>query len=117
MKYRALVATGKGGSKMGGRGSAGGKGAGGGFAALAQSTKGRWDYRENDQKIEQLKNALSRARSVSKINSVARAARALDKIITAEINRIEQGYVKDGDLTALMAQRRKVRMLMRKAII
>ena len=102
---------------MGGRGSAGGKGVSVGFSALAQSTKGRWDYRGNDQRIEKLENALSGARSVSKINSVAQSARALDKNITAEINRIEQGYVKDGDLTALMAQRRKVRMLMRKARI
>ena len=102
---------------MGGRGSAGGKGAGVGFSALAQSTKGRWDYRGNDQRIEKLGNALSGAMSVSKINSVAQAARALDKNITAEINRIKQGYVKDGDLTALMSQRRKVRTLMRKARI
>lgn len=93
------------------------KGAGGDFLAFAQSTKGRWDYRGNNKRIEQLENALSGARSVSRINSVAQAARALDKTITAEINRIEQGYVKDGDLTALMAQRRKVRTLMRKARI
>ena len=102
---------------MGGRGGTSGVSAGGGFSALAQSTRGRWDYRGNDQRIEELENALSSARSVSKINSVALAARALDKNITAEIDRIEQGYVKDGDLTALMAQRRKVRMLMRKARI
>ena len=102
---------------MGGRGGSSGISAGGGFSTLAQSTRGRWDYRGNDQRIEKLSNALSGARSVSKINSVAQAARALDKNITAEINRIEQGYVKDGDLTALMAQRRKVRALMRKARI
>ena len=102
---------------MGGRGGSSGISAGGGFSALAQSTRGRWDYRENDQRIEKLNNDLSGARSVSKINSVAIAARALDKNITAEINRIEQGYEKDGDLTALMSQRRKVRMLMRKARI
>ena len=102
---------------MGGRGGSSGISAGGGFSALAQSTSGRWDYRGNDQRIEKLENALSGARSVSKINSVAQQARALDKNITAEINRIEQGYVKDGDLTALMAQRRKVRALMRKSRI
>ena len=102
---------------MGGRGGSSGISAGGGFSALAQSTRGRWDYRGNDQRIEKLENALRGSRSVSKINSVAQHARALDKNITAEINRIEQGYVKDGDLTALMAQRRKVRMLMRKAKI
>ena len=102
---------------MGGRGGSSGISAGGGFSALAQSTRGRWDYRENDQRIEKLNNALSGARSVSKINSVALAAMALDKNITAEINRIEQGYEKDGDLTALMSQRRKVRTLMRKARI
>ncbi len=102
---------------MGGRGGSSGISAGGGFSALAQSTRGRWDYRGNDQRIEKLENALSGARSVSKINSVAQQARALDRNITAEINRIEQGFVKDGDLTALMAQRRKVRALMRKARI
>ena len=102
---------------MGGRGGSSGISAGGGFSALAQSTRGRWDYRGNDQRIEKLENALSGARAVSKINSVAQAARALDKNITAEINRIEQGLVKDGDLTALMAQRRKVRMIMRKSRI
>ena len=102
---------------MGGRGSAGGKGASGGFSNLAQSTKGKWDYRGNDQRIEKLENALSGARSVSKINSVAQSARALDKNITAEINKIEQGFIKDGDLTKLMAQRRKVRTLMRKTRI
>ena len=102
---------------MGGRGGSSGISAGGGFSALAQSTKGSWDYRGNNQRIGRLESALSGANSVSKINSVARAARTLDKNITAEINRIQQGFVKDGDLNALMAQRRKVRMLMRKAKI
>lgn len=102
---------------MGGRGGSSGISAGGGFSALAQSTRGRWDYRGNSERIDRLESALNNSRSVSKVNAVAKQLNSLDKNITAEINRIEQGHVKDGDLTALMTQRRKVRALMRKARI
>lgn len=102
---------------MGGRGGSSGISAGGGFSALAQSTKGRWDYRGNSERIDRLESALNNARSVSKVNAVANQLNSLDKNITAEINRIQQGYVTDGDITALMAQRRRIRQLKSKARI
>ena len=89
------------------------KSGGGGSAGDLDANK--WDYRGNDQKIEQLENALKNARSVTKINAVAKSARTLDKLITDEIERIEKGYVTDGSLTTLMTQRRKIRQLINKA--
>ena len=52
----------------------------------------------------------------NKINSVAKSLRALDKNITSEINRVISGK-EEGSLSALMAQRRKVRQLMSKSKI
>lgn len=94
----------------------GGRGGSSGVVAVAKRTRGNWDYKGNDQRISQLSSALSGARSESKINSVARSLRALDKNITAEINRVMSGK-EDGSLSALMAQRRKVRKLMLKSKI
>lgn len=94
---------------MGGRG--GTSGLYGGFSGGSN----KWDYRGNDQRISQLSNALSGARSASKINAVAQSLRVLDKNITAEIGRVQSGAEKDGSLSALLTQRRKVRQLMQKA--
>ena len=94
----------------------GGRGGKSGVVAVAKMTSGNWDYKGNDQRISQLSNALAGARSVSKINSVARSLMALDKNITAEINRVTSGN-DDGSMSALMTQRRKVRQLMLKAKI
>lgn len=94
----------------------GGRGGQSGIVTVAKRTSGNWDYKGNDQRISQLSNALAGARSVSKINSVARSLRALDKNITEEINRVTSGN-EDGSLSALMTQRRKVRQLMLKAKI
>lgn len=93
----------------------GGRGGQSGIVAVANRTRGKWDYRGNDQRISQLSSALTNARSTSKINSVAMALRTLDKNITAEIDRVVSGEEKDGSLSVLMAQRRKVRQLMSKA--
>lgn len=94
----------------------GGRGGQSGIVAVAKRTNGNWDYKGNDQRISQLSNALAGARSASKINSVARSLRTLDKNITAEINRVTSGN-EDGSLSALMTQRRKVRQLMLKSKI
>lgn len=94
----------------------GGRGGQSGIVTVTKRTSGNWDYKGNDQRISQLSNALAGARSVSKINSVARSLRTLDKNITAEINRVMSGN-EDGSLSALMTQRRKVRQLMLKAKI
>lgn len=94
----------------------GGRGGKSGIVSVAKRTSGNWDYKGNDQRISQLSNALAGARSVSKINSVARSLRELDKNITAEVNRVMSGN-EDGSLSALMTQRRKVRQLMLKAKI
>lgn len=92
----------------------GGRGGSSGIVAVAKRTRGNWDYKGNDQQISQLSNALSGARSASKINTVAKSLRALDKNITSEINRVMSGK-EEGSLSALMSQRRKVRQLMSKA--
>lgn len=94
----------------------GGRGGQSGIVTVTKRTSGNWDYKGNDQRISQLSNALAGARSVSKINSVARSLRELDKNITAEVNRVMSGN-EDGSLSALMTQRRKVRQLMLKAKI
>ena len=94
----------------------GGRGGASGVVAVANRTRGNWDYKGNDQRISQLSSALSGARSASKINSVAKSLRALDKNITSEIDRVMSGK-EGGSLSALMAQRRKVRQLMPKAKI
>ncbi len=95
----------------------GGRGGSSGIVAVANRTRGEWDYKGNDKRISQLSGALSKARSVSRVNSVARALRALEKNITAEINRVMSGAEKEGSLSALMAQRRKVRQLLLNAKI
>lgn len=75
----------------------------------------KWHYPENDKRIAQLSSGLANARSASKINAVAKAARNLDRILTAEINRVQSGVEPHGDLNALITQRRKVRQLMQRA--
>ena len=92
----------------------GGRGGSSGFMAAVNKTRNGWDYRGNDQRISQLSKALSNAQSASKVVSVAKSLRALDKNITSEINRVMSGK-EEGSLSALMTQRRKVRQLMSKA--
>ena len=77
----------------------------------------KWNYPGYGKKIDQLERGFNSARSVSKINSVAKGLRETDKQISAEIDRIRQGYVEDGNLDALMTYRRKVRQLMQKVKI
>lgn len=81
-------------------------------AALNNSLK-KWSYPGNDQRIEKLQAAYRSANSPTRIQSIAKDARALDKTISAEINRISRGYERDGSIEALMSQRRKIRVLIR----
>ena len=83
-----------------------------------KSTEGeKWNYPGYGERIDQLERAFDSARSVSKINSVAKGLREAGKQISEEIDRIRQGYEADGNLNALTTYRRKVRQLMQKVKI
>lgn len=77
----------------------------------------KWQYIGIDQRIKALEDALIGAKSVNKINAIAKSIRAQENIVLSEIKDIESGVNTDGDLNSLKTQLRKLRMLKNKAII
>lgn len=99
---------------MGGRGA----GIGSRNKNTAEAQQNSWDYPGIKQRIDRLEKTLENSRSVNTINSVARAARATDEQITRTINDAENGREDvPVNMNALMAYRRRVRQLIRKAKI
>lgn len=77
-----------------------------------------WNYPEISENVDKLETSLNRARSATKIQAIARALKAQDTRITAEIERLRNGTADViGSENALLSQRRRVRQLMRKAKI
>lgn len=77
-----------------------------------------WKYPEVTENVTRLEKSLNNARSVNKINAVAKALRQQDDRITAEIERLHNGTADvKGSEKALLTERRRVRQLMRKARI
>lgn len=75
-----------------------------------------WDYPGIKDRVDKLEDALSKARSTSKINSIARAARASDELIGQEIERLHNGTADiKGNENALLTQRRRIRNIIRRA--
>ena len=77
-----------------------------------------WDYPEIKERIDELELAYKRARSVNKINAIAKSLRAQDKYISDEIDRQTTGNESvKGDMATLLTQRRRVRQLIKQAVI
>lgn len=82
------------------------------------SGSSKWQYNGIKEKVDQLEEGLKRSRNANKINSVAKALREQDKIISQEMDRIENGTSDvPGDKNSLLTLRRRVRQLMKKAVI
>lgn len=81
-------------------------------------TNGGWTYEGAKEHIDKLEKSLGKAASVNKINAIAKALREQDDFISKELTRIERGETDvPGDRSSLMTLRRRVRQLMRKAVI
>ena len=83
--------------------------------SMVDNEKG-WQYPEFSQKYEQLSSALDKTNSLNRISSIIKAAQDQDKLITQEIERLNNGTADVmGSENALLSNRRKMRLLIRKA--
>ena len=106
---------------MGGRGASSGKGKGkivqftGKSKSMVDNEKG-WEYPEFSQTYEKLSSALDKTNSLNRIASIIKAAQDQDKLITKEIERLQNGTADViGNENALLSNRRKMRTLIMKA--
>lgn len=74
----------------------------------------KWDYRGFVQETDLLEKAVNEANTRKKVETVFKGLRDHDKNITAELNRIASGVKDAGDEKALMTERRRTRLLIRK---
>ena len=74
----------------------------------------KWDYRGFAQRTDSLEKAVNEANTRKKVEAAFKGLRDHDKNITAELNRIASGVENAGDERALMAERRRTRLLLRK---
>ena len=82
------------------------------------SGSSKWQYNGIKEKVDQLEEGLKRSRSANKVMSVATALRKQDDLISKEIERLENGTEDvPGDKNSLLTLRRRVRQLMKKAVI
>lgn len=74
----------------------------------------KWDYRGFVQRTDSLEKAVNEANTRKKVQTVFKGLRDHDKNITAELDRIASGVKDAGDEKALMTERRRTRLLIRK---
>ena len=74
----------------------------------------KWDYRGFVQRTDSLEKAVNEANTRKKVETVFKGLRDHDKNITAELDRIASGVKDAGDEKALMTERRRTRLLIRK---
>ena len=91
-----------------GRGS--GSGANNNILQFPQKRNGGWDAPGNTKRLDDLETALKNARSEKTVSRVYAELKSFDRSITAQIN----NPGKYDDVTALQAQRRRGRQLMRR---
>lgn len=74
----------------------------------------KWDYRGFTQRTDSLERAVNEANTRRKVEAAFKGLRDHDQNITAELNRIASGAKDAGDEKALMTERRRIRLLLRK---
>lgn len=74
----------------------------------------KWDYRGFAQRTDSLERAVNEANTRRKVEAAFKGLRDHDQNITAELNRIASGAKDAGDEKALMIERRRTRLLLRK---
>lgn len=83
--------------------------------SMVDNKKG-WEYPGFSQKYEQLSSALDKTNSLNRISIIIKAAQDQDKLITQEIERLHNGTADVmGSENILLSNRRKMRLLIRKA--
>lgn len=70
-----------------------------------------WDYRGTVQAVDAIEKSAKEIKSHQQAAEIHKALNNQEKLIRNEISRIEQGYVRDGNVKVLNSQLRRVRQL------
>lgn len=98
----------------------GGRGASSGVSNIVQFPRtksgGNWHYPGVTERADRLVKAAQSAKTDRQVQAVYKGVQDFETSVQSEISAIQRGDVKDGDMRALMAQRRRVRLEKKKLL-
>ena len=98
----------------------GGRGASSGVSNVVQFPRaqsgGKWHYPGVVESADRLVKAAQSAKTDRQVQAVYKGVQDFETSVQSEISAIQRGDVKDGDMRALMAQRRRVRLAKKKLL-